>query len=791
MRPRLWLMPALCAVVLALGAAPALAATYTLTISSAATTGGTWTGGVFTPSSNTANISISDLESHLASSNVTVGTVASTSSISLSGSATQLTGGYSLTFAAPVTMTGDTTLVVGGGTVFASTLNGAYNLSLGGGATFDQPVGGLTAPGSLTVNSGTAAFAGTASSGASTSGAQTYASNVVAQGGTTATFSTTGAPISFDGSLLAPAGASVVANAGTGTVSFDGQVGGPAEEPQALSVLSPATIDTSSIETAGNQTYQDAVTLDRDTTLTSDAYGNVALNSTVDGAHSLAVDTGATVALNGAVGSGTPLSALSIDGTGTTTLAGGSVTTTGYQDYENATALTAATTLTATGAGDLTFGSSLDGAFPLTLATAGTSTFEGPAGSATPLTSIAVDDRGAVAVQGSQITTSGSQTYGAGTLTIGDPATLTSGGGQITSSGSLSYQNGLTVDGAGTLSGQGYGSGSSCCTLTKTGSGTLTLSGGGSAPGAVSLLGGTLDVTGSVSGPVTAYGGTTVNVSGTVGGQLTIPAAATLNCDGGTINATVVGAGTMTGAPAAPTAVAATAGGPAAASVSFQAGQANCYPVSYTVSASPNAGSPSGSGSPITVSPVNYWTPYSFTVTETNPIGSASSAASAPFTLRSGPPVATIATPASGGTYTVGQTVATSFECADASGGTGIASCADSNGASGDAGRLDTSKPGTFAYTATATSSDGESASASIDYTVVAPPPVVEPAPPVVHRHPSNTFNVASVSASSRGTVVLTVSVPHAGRIEVAETAGRTKLARLAARVPRAGSVHL
>ncbi|MGH2856971.1 MAG: hypothetical protein ACRDMJ_05745, partial [Solirubrobacteraceae bacterium] len=42
-----------------------------------------------------------------------------------------------------------------------------------------------------------------------------------------------------------------------------------------------------------------------------------------------------------------------------------------------------------------------------------------------------------------------------------------------------------------------------------------------------------------------------------------------------------------------------------------------------------------------------------------------------------------------------------------------------------------------------------------------------------------------------RGTVVLTVSVPHAGRIEVAETAGRTKLARLAARVPRAGSVHL
>ena len=109
-----------------------------------------------------------------------------------------------------------------------------------------------------------------------------------------------------------------------------------------------------------------------------------------------------------------------------------------------------------------------------------------------------------------------------------------------------------------------------------------------------------------------------------------------------------------------------------------------------------------------------------------------------------GPPTATITAPANNGTYNLNQSVSTSFSCSDSINGPGIQTCTDSNGATGGAGALDTSTAGAHTYTVTATSKDGQTATKSINYTVIGPPTATITAPAN-----NGTYNLNQVVATT------------------------------------------
>ncbi len=93
------------------------------------------------------------------------------------------------------------------------------------------------------------------------------------------------------------------------------------------------------------------------------------------------------------------------------------------------------------------------------------------------------------------------------------------------------------------------------------------------------------------------------------------------------------------------------------------------------------------------------------------------------------PPTAAISEPADNRFFAINERVPTQFSCTEGQSGPGIRTCVDSNGASAPSGSLRTGTTGSFRYTVTATSQDGQTSSTSIGYKVADAPKVTIDAP--------------------------------------------------------------
>ncbi|ASG25239.1 filamentous hemagglutinin N-terminal domain-containing protein [Nitrospirillum viridazoti] len=465
------------------------------------------------------------------------GAVTRLKNLSVSGTAsltgTTTTAGTQ-TYGGAVTLAGDTTLT-GSTVTFSGTVNGGHVLSIIGNAGFGGVIGATNALTSLSV-SGASSLSGNVT----TTGTQTYTGAATLTGA--AILTTSNGAVGFGGTL--DGNKALTIQAGSGNVTFGGAVGGTTTlgtltvnssgatafngAVKAVNVATDSagtlSLGTGSLEAQGTLTLGEAFNLTSDTVLKATT---VTLSGAVNGAHSLTI-TGNGV-LNGAIGGTTALTSLSVSGTGS--LGGGAIHTTGTQTYTGAVTLTADDVLTG---GTIALGSTVNGAHALTIT--GNATFAGAVGATNALTSLSVS--GTSGLNGGGVRTTGGQTY-TSAATLGADTALTTTNGAVTFAGTLDGAQALTITaGSGTVTfTRAVGGTTRLGALTVNNSGTLAINAAVKAAslttdlgGGVTLAGGSVDTTGAQ-----AYGE-----------AVTLAADTTLKATSVTLNGTVDGAHSLT-----------------------------------------------------------------------------------------------------------------------------------------------------------------------------------------------------------------------------------------------------
>lgn len=438
-----------------------------------------------------------------------------------------------------IAATGDLTSAVGlsaghGGDVLLASSNGNVSVShaIAAGDVND-----------LTVNGAQIAM----TAGAVTAGAQSYTGDVTLNG------DLTGTAIDIAGNATLAGGTrTLTATGANGNVGISGTLNGSGLHAaivaqdgdvtlggNALSLASltidAARIDLRGVDTVGAQQYNGDTTLRGVYTTANGAFGvdgatqlgsavwvlngDVTFTGEVSGANALTVITAGTTTYGGAV----DIASLNHVGTGRVAINGGSVTTTGAQNYAARVELGDDTTLSGS---TVTLRDGVDGAHALQID--GTASLAGAIGANTRLASLTVT--GPVTLNTSSIATTGDQHYG-DAVTMARNQSLSTTTGDVTFDGTLdgAYDVAIvsTAGGDVTLGGVGN-AGLRLGNLTVDTAGATTFNGAvyaasaqTDAPGTVAINGGLVDTTGIqtfrervVLGADTVLKGSSVNLLG-------------------------------------------------------------------------------------------------------------------------------------------------------------------------------------------------------------------------------------------------------------------------------------